>query len=211
MKNTKLEDVYRDRSPEDIPWNFESPPDELKRLIEKEKIRPCKAIDMGCGTGNYTLYLAEMGFEMTGVDSSPTAIRIAKKNARKKNVECEFLAIDVLEGFEKILGTFDFVFDWLLLHHIYPEKRKFYCDNVYKLLNPAGRYLSVCFSEEDLQFGGSGKYRETPLGTTLYFSSEKELRDLFAPFFQIEELRTIKTAGKSGHHQSIYVFMTKID
>ena len=91
------------------------------------------------------------------------------------------------------------------------EKRKFYCDSVSRILNPDGRYLSVCFSEDDRQFGGSGKYRETPLGTTLYFSSEKELRDLFAPFFQIEELKTIETAGKSGHHQSNYVFMTKTD
>ena len=209
MKNTKLEEAYRDRPQEDIPWNFKAPPGELVELIEKGRIKPCKAIDLGCGTGNYALYLAERGFEMTGVDSSPSAIQIAKDNAKKRNLECDFLEMDVLGDFGKIQGTFDFVYDWLLLHHIYPKKRKAYCKNVNKILNPCGKYLSVCFSEEDRHFGGSGKYRETSLGTTLYFSSEKELRNLFVPFFQIEELKTIEVASKPAPHFSHYALMTR--
>ena len=209
MKNTKLEEAYRDRPQKEIPWNFEAPPGELVELIEKRRIKPCKAIDFGCGTGNYALYLAERGFEMIGVDSSPSAIQIAKENAKKRNLECNFLELDVLGDLEKIQGTFDFVYDWLLLHHIYPKKRKAYCGKVNKILNPGGKYLSVCFSEEDRHFGGSGKYRETSLGTTLYFSSEKELRNLFVPFFQIEELKTIEVASKPAPHISLYAFMTK--
>jgi len=209
LKNTKLEKTYRDRPLKEIPWNFEAPPDELVELIEKGRIKPCKAIDLGCGTGNYALYLAERGFEMTGVDSSPSAIEIAKENAKKRNLECDFLVMDVLGNFEKIQEAFDFVYDWLLMHHIYPKKRRAYCENVNRMLKPGGRYLSVCFSEEDQHFGGSGKYRETPLGTTLYFSSEKELRDLFNPVFQIEELKTIEVTGKAGPHLSLYAFMTK--
>ncbi|MCJ7580607.1 MAG: class I SAM-dependent methyltransferase [Candidatus Aminicenantes bacterium] len=209
MKNTKLEEAYRDRPLKEIPWNFEAPPRELVELIQKGRIKPCKAIDLGCGTGNYALYLAERGFEMTGVDSSLSAIQIAKENAKKRNLECDFLVMDVLENFDKIKGTFDFVYDWLLLHHIYPKKRKAYCGNVNKILNQGGKYLSVCFSEKDRHFGGSGKYRETSLGTTLYFSSEKELRNLFVPFFQIEELKTIEVASKSSPHLSHYAFMTR--
>ncbi len=209
MKNSKLEKAYRDRPLKEIPWNFEVPPDELKELIEKQKIKPCRAIDLGCGTGNYALYLAERGFEMTGVDNSPSAIKIARENARKRNLKCDFQVMDVLRDFKKIQWNFDFVYDWLLLHHIYPKKRRSYCENVSKILNPGGTYLSVCFSEEDRQFGGSEKYRETPLGTTLYFSSEKELRDLFVPLFQIEELKTIEVTGKPGPHLSLYALMTK--
>jgi hypothetical protein len=52
--------------------------------------------------------------------------------------------------------------------------RKKYIENVYRIINPGGKYLSVCFSEKDLQFGGSGKYRETPLGTI-------EISGKFAP------------------------------
>jgi len=76
-------------------------------------------------------------------------------------------------------------------------------------LNAGGRYLSVCFSEEDPQFGGSGKYRKTPLGTVLYFSSEKEMELLFRKRFVICELETIDIEGKNAVHKAIYAFMKK--
>jgi len=96
-----------------------------------------------------------------------------------------------------------------VLHHIYPEQRRVYVENVYKLLNPGGKYLSVCFSEKDPEFGGISKYRVTGLGTVLYFSSEGELRDLFEPFFNIEELKTIVIRGKPKSHFANYAFMER--
>jgi D-hexose-6-phosphate mutarotase len=72
---------------------------------------------------------------------------------------------------------------------------------------PRGKYLSVCFSEKDPQFGGSEKYRKTRLGTTIYFSSEDELRDLFEPYFNIRDLKTIEIQGKNVTHTAIYAFM----
>jgi len=179
-------------------------------LIESGKVEPCKTIDLGCGAGNYAIYLAGKGFEVTGVDISTTAIKIAKENAKKKRVKCNFLVTDVLGDLEEVVKeTFDFAYDWELLHHIFPEKRKRYVENVYKILNPGGKYLSVCFSEKDPQFGGSGKYRETRLGTILYFSSEDELRALFEPYFHIKGLKTIEISGKFGPHLAIYAFMEK--
>ncbi len=209
MKNSKLDKVYRDVPLGEIPWNFETPPKELIELVESKKVEPCKAMDLGCGAGNYAIYLAGKGFEVTGIDNSPTAIQIARENAKKRNLECDFLVGDVLSGLDEVRETFDFVYDWQLLHHIYPDKRPAYCESVNEILNTGGKYLSVCFSEEDPQFGGSGKYRKTPHGTTLYFSSEKELENLFGVYFHIEELKIIEIAGKSGPHLSVYVFMTK--
>ena len=54
---------------------------------------------MGCGAGNYAIYLASIGFDVTGVDLSPTAIKIAKENAKKKGVTSNFLIADVLGDF----------------------------------------------------------------------------------------------------------------
>jgi len=67
----------------------------------------------------------------------------------------------------------------------------------------------VCFSEKDPEFGGSGKYRETRLGTLLYFSSEDELRDLFKPYFNIKELKTIEVTAKSAYHLACYAFIER--
>jgi len=204
-----MDRIYRNTPLEEVPWNIETPPDVLVELVESGKVKPCKTIDLGCGTGNYAIYLASVGFEVTGIDISPTAIKIAKENAKKKGVKCNFLVADVLGNLDEVKETFDFVYDWELLHHIFPEQRKKYVENVYGILNPKGKYLSVCFSEKDREFGGSGKYRETRLGTILYFSSEDEIRDLFEPYFNIKELKTIGIRGKPTPHLANYAFMER--
>jgi hypothetical protein len=119
-------------------------------------------------------------------------------------VQCRFIIADLLGDMHEVPETFDFAFDWEVLHHIFPMDREKYAGNVAGLLNKGGLYLSVCFSESDPQFGGTGKYRSTRVGTTLYFSSESELRDLFSPHFSIRDLKTIEVSGKYGPHQAVY-------
>lgn len=209
MNHDEMDEIYRKIPIEKVPWNIETPPNALVELSESGKVKPCKTIDLGCGAGNYSLYLASIGFDVTGVDISLSAVKIAKENAKKKGVRSCFLVADVLGDLNEINETFDFAYDWEMLHHIFPENRKKYVENVYRILNPKGKYLSVCFSEKDSQFGGSGKYRETQLGTILYFSSEDELKDLFNPYFNIKELKTIRISGKSTDHFAIYAFMER--
>ena len=109
----------------------------------------------------------------------------------------------------EIQDTYDFAYDWEVLHHIFPQDREKYISNIYRLLNPEGLYLSVSFSEESPQFGGKGKYRKTPLDTVLYFSSESEMVSLFKPHLEIEELKTVDIEGKSGIHKAVYAFLKK--
>jgi 2-polyprenyl-3-methyl-5-hydroxy-6-metoxy-1,4-benzoquinol methylase len=210
MKQTETDEIYSSIPLNEIPWNIENPPDALLQLIESGKVKPCSVIDLGCGAGNYAVYFAGKGFTVTGVDISETAIKFAQKNAKVKNVSCDFLRADVLGDLGKEVNkTFDFAYDWELLHHIYPENRNKYLENVQCLINPGGRYLSVCFNENDAQFGGSGKYRKTQLGTVLYFSSEDELRKLFSTSFKILELKTFEIKGKTAPHIVTYALMGK--
>jgi len=209
IKQVDIDKIYRETPLGKIPWNVETPPEAMVELVRSGRIKPCKTIDLGCGAGNQAVYLAGMGFSVTGVDSSAEAIRLAGENASKKMVTCRFVVADVLGDLRVIPETFDFAYDWELLHHIYPEQRETYVANVYRLLNPGGKYLSVCFSENDTQFGGIGKYRKTFLGTVLYFSSEDELRRLFEGYFNIIELKTMKIKGKAASHQVNYVFMER--
>ncbi|MFC1738832.1 class I SAM-dependent methyltransferase [Planctomycetota bacterium] len=204
-----MDDVYKNMSLDDIPWNTEKPPELLVELIDSRKVQPCKTIDLGCGAGNYAVYLAGGGFEVTGVDFSPTAIKIARENAKRKGVKCNFIVADVVEGLSEIKESWDFAYDWGLLHHILPEQRQKYVENVYRILNPQGKYLSLCFSEKDKVFEGSGKYRKTQLGSGLYFSCEDELKKLFEPYFEIVDLRTVEISGKFEAHIFNYVFMWK--
>ena len=144
-----MDRIYREVPLNNIPWNIETPPDILVELVESGKVKPCKAIDLGCGAGNYAIYLAGKGFDVTGVDIAPTAIELAEENARKKGVRCRFIVADILGDLHDIKETFDFAYDWEVMHHIFPGERKKYVANVNRLLNPGGKYLSVCFNEID--------------------------------------------------------------
>ena len=204
-----MEDIYRKIPPERIPWNIGTPPDALVRLVGSGQVLPCRTIDFGCGAGNYAVWLAHQGFEVTGIDIAPSAIELAKKNAARQGVECTFIVADVLGDLREVEGPFDFAFDWELLHHIFPDDRPRYVANVARVLTPGGKYLSVCFHENDPQFGGSGKYRTTGIGTVLYFSSEEELWQIFIPYFRILDLREITVTGKYGDHVANYCFMER--
>jgi SAM-dependent methyltransferase len=209
MLRNQMEQIYKSIPLDKIPWNLETPPQLLQDLIETGKIKPCKAIEFGCGAGNYVIYLSDKGFDTTGVDFSNSAIEIATNAAKQKGIKCRFVTADVLGELTEIKTNFDFAYDWEVLHHIFPEDREKYIRNVHRVLNPGGYYLSVCFSEDSPQFGGVGKYRKTPLDTTLYFSSEAELRSLFETFFQIEILTTVEIEGKFSPHKGIYALLTK--
>ncbi len=209
MIKDQMENIYTNLAPDEIPWNLETPPELLRDLVESKKVSPCKTVDLGCGTGSYAIFLAGRGFDVTGIDISPTAIGMAKRSAAQKNVGCRFIAADVLGEMTEVRDRFDFAYDWQLLHHIFPEDREIYVSNVVWLLHAGGDYLSVCFSEESPQFGGIGKYRKTPLDTVLYFSSEKEMISLFEPHFKIQELKTVEVKGKVDTHKAIYAYMKK--
>lgn len=207
--SVEMDEIYRNVPLEEIPWNVEAPPAALVELIESGKVQPCKAVDLGCGAGNYAIHLARLGFQVTGIDISPSAIKIAREHAENDGVKCSFLVGDVLGELEEVTETFDFAYDWELLHHIFPDRRGKYVENVHRLLGSGGKYFSVCFSEKDPGFGGSGKYRKTRLGTVLYFSSEDELRHVFEPYFRIHELRTIEISGKFASHLANCAFMER--
>jgi SAM-dependent methyltransferase len=205
VKYADIDKIYRTVPLDNLPWNSKTPPDALVELVADRKLRPCAAVDLGCGAGNYAIYLAGLGFDMTGIDSSPTAIRIAEEQARERGADCRFIVADLLGDLHEVTGTFDFAYDWEFLHHIFPEDRETYIRNVQRILNPGATYFSVCFSEDDPQFGGTGKYRRTRIGTTLYFSTEAEIRELVSPYFSIRGLKTLEISGKIGPHVAISV------
>ena len=78
-------------------WTETEPPTELVTLIESAKIEPCKVLDVGCGEGFYDIYLASRGFEVTGIDISENAIKLATENSMKQSVKIKFMSLDVAD------------------------------------------------------------------------------------------------------------------
>lgn len=209
MDATQLNHIYKTIPEDKIPWVMDHLPNCLLEVLNKQDIKACKIADLGCGIGTYSLCLARLGFEIFGIDYSEVAIEKAKQIFKLNQMKGEFITLDLTQKTERILPVSDFAFDYEVLHHIFPKDRVQYFKNVFDLLSDNGMYLSVCFSEDDKCFGGEGKFRKTPLGTTLYFSNENEIRQLSSPLFEILELKTIDIAGKPDSHKAIYCLMQK--
>ena len=208
-----FEKVYA--KPKMAVWTHEDPPKELKELVENNIIKPCKVIDIGCGEGFYSIYLASKGFEVLGIDLSENAINLAKANAEKAGVKIRFETMDI-NNMQGLNEKFDFVLEWAIIHHIKFENREKYVEAVNNILNKNGKYLSMCFNENDAKFGGPGeKIRIIPEGSRsipggkLYFSSLDELKKLFDPYFNIIESKVFNENRSGKTNTWNYFFMGK--
>lgn len=56
------------------------------RIIKKGGSRKKKILEIGCGNGRDSLFLAQNGFNVTGIDLSREAIRLARKNSKTSKI-----------------------------------------------------------------------------------------------------------------------------
>lgn len=143
----RWERIYREVPPGKIPWNEGRASRDLIALVKNKSFRG-PALDICCGLGTNSIYLAKKGFEAIGIDISKRAIEIAKESAAKAKLPSKagFIVGDVVAlKFPK--ESFGLVFDRGCLHHIHPEDRKKFIAGIKKVLKPGGKYHVTCFSE----------------------------------------------------------------
>ena len=68
----------------DTPWDIGKPDFNLTETVAKKQIKSCKTLDIGCGTGDNSVWLAWKHFQVTGTDISEIAIKKARETATKK-------------------------------------------------------------------------------------------------------------------------------
>ena len=81
-----------------------------------------RVLDIGCGTGAFVYCLAERGYQVVGVDFSPSMLRAARKSTQGKSIE--FVQGDVTMGLGFPDGNFDLVLSSYVLHGLSAELRQ---------------------------------------------------------------------------------------
>ena len=143
MKKWFYELIYR-FVPVDWIFGSSSKIEGIVGLAIDGRIEPGTAITLGCGAGRETIYLAKKGFDVIGLDFSPTAIRQARRRAKAEGVEVPFI-VDDLTNLRHVSGTFDLVTDFGALNDMNQEARDLYMQNVLPITYPGSRYLMFCF------------------------------------------------------------------
>lgn len=166
-----------------MPWDM-GPRLELVELVESGRIRPCRTIDLGCGTGSNAIFLAQHGFEVTGLDYAASAIEKARVKAEAAGVTVHFV-VDDLTDLRHINGTFDFLVDYGTLDDLSHRDRDLYVRNMLPLTHSGSRYLLWCF-EWPLIWWEQLFTRFLPFGALALAPGEAEQR--FAEHFEIEHI-----------------------
>lgn len=115
-------------------------------LVEAGRVKACRALDIGCGTGSNAVYLAEKGFDASGIDISKVAIRKATAKARERGITCKFRVLDFTETQTvKSLSTFDLLLDVGCFHSLSPQGRDGYVNSLKFVSTTGSLYLLWCF------------------------------------------------------------------
>ena len=161
-------------------------PDFLK-FVEQADFELKNALDIGCGDGRYLMYLKQKGFYITGLDSSPTAISMAQKEAEEAG---NFITADMYDHPYKT-DCYDLIISHAALHHGYKGRVISLVKKIHSLLVKNGKIFISLPSDECLRTWPTMAGHETlPDGTCIptrgpekglehsFFSAE-EVQDLF--------------------------------
>jgi len=168
---------------------------EFKNLIENEQFEYKKALDIGCGTGKYLVYLKAQGFEVAGIDSSETAIIMSKEaTGQSDNIE----EVDMYE-FKIPKNKFDLIYSISTIHHGTKEQVFELVNRIYGALVDDGlafitvpdlaKAIELNYLKDDKDLGGgvfaptSGPEKGLPHSQY----TEAEIERLFSKFTSVQK------------------------
>ena len=135
---------YSDRN-KPVPFFVDVPDENLAAYLEKGLIEKSKVIDIGCGNGRNSIYLAKQGFEVCGIDFSSASIEWAEQKAKEEAVNVKFINESFFD-LEARHNSYDFVYDSGCLHHIKPHRRSQYIKKIADILKPEGYFGLTAFN-----------------------------------------------------------------
>lgn len=155
------------------------PPEELVRFVarnfypfsNKSKIR---FLDMGCGTGSCSWYIAREGFSVYGIDGSKTAIKNAKLRFKKEHLNGNFQVMDMI-NLDFPNDFFDAVIDISAIQHNSIKNIPIIFNEINRVLKNNGAFFSIMV--------GNGTHHSTYLDKGfVHYYKLNEIKKIFKQF-----------------------------
>lgn len=153
-------------------------------------------LDLGCGTGANTWFLAREGFSVAGIDGSPTAISLNRQRLLEDGLDADLRVGDFTAVLPWSDGSFAMVIDNASLYANPLPAIQIAIDEAYRLCAPGGRFVSLSFTERTWGFGlgrpgqDPGAYSDITEGPLagkgfVQFLTKAQIRTLFAKFSSV--------------------------
>lgn len=138
-------------------------------------------IDLGAGAGQDSRYFRSKGFEVTGVDFSETATKIAKELAEKQNLRYKILRLDLSKKLPFKEESFDVVYSHLALHYWDNAGTKRLFSEIYRILKTGRIFATLVNTMDD---------PETKIFKKIDDYLYLDPKDIVKRYFTIEHLET---------------------
>jgi ubiquinone/menaquinone biosynthesis C-methylase UbiE len=158
-------------------------------LLRKNNVR--RILDLCFGTGRHTIFLAEKGFDVYGIDISERGKEIAEKKAKEKDLKNIHLKLADMKNLPFEENFFDAAIATYALEHNTLAGLKKSISELIRVLKPKGILIATIISTKDPRYG-TGKEIEPSTFTNIgdfaessvihHFSDEMEVKELFAEF-----------------------------
>ncbi len=168
-----------------------------------------KALDLGCGVGTQTLFLADAGFDTYAIDGSETAIETARKRFEDHTNKAIFEKRNMTDLPFKD-ATFDLVVDNSSIQHNTVEDIGKILKEVRRVLTPNGLFWSFCRADDDSLNGHgdqvefntytvrSGDLKNT--GVTHFFN-ELNVESVFGLHFLVSKNKVVRYLDYAGKNE----------
>ena len=190
------EKIYRSKE-----WG-KYPPEELVRFIarnyyETKDRKAVKILDVGCGTGAATWFIAREGFTAYGIDGSPTAIKIARKRFSVEKLKGDLRVGDIV-ALPYTDEQFDAVIDIASIQHNSFKNIKKIIDETHRVLKPGGKFFSMMIAEDKSLSDWSG---------VIHFFTLAEIKKVFSIFSSVSIDNVARTKNNRHSTQKLWLIL----
>jgi 2-heptyl-1-hydroxyquinolin-4(1H)-one methyltransferase len=184
----EFESAYRGESPQlgqgsRPPWSIGKPQPELAALIEQGKFHG-DVLDVGCGEAAIDLHLAERGYTTVGLDLSPTAVDLARREAQRRGLTNASFEVADISSFTGYDGRFGTIVDSTLFHSIPVEAREGYQKSVVRAAAPGASYFVLVFDRAIMPEGPANAV------------TADELREVVSKYWLIDDIKPARLYAK---------------
>lgn len=180
------------------------PPEELIRFTSRnfyqEKDRKkIKILDLGCGPGAASWYLAKEGFSVYGIDGSPTAIKLARRRFIKEGLFGKFKIGDIVK-LDYPAKSFNGVVDICSIQHNSVKNIQLILKEIHRVLKDGGSFFGLMIAEDQSLAAWPGQ---------IHFFQQAEIKKLFKNFRNLKLEYVIRSKDNQKNLQKFWIVEVK--
>lgn len=108
----------------------------IVKIFKKHEVK--KVLDLGCGSGKHTIYLAEQGFKVYGIDISTEGLKKTKQRLKERNLKAKLRTSSIYKKLPYENNFFDAIVCIRTINHARIETTQRAIKEIERVLKPEG-------------------------------------------------------------------------